>query len=66
MVSELNANTQVLKKTRGSFQLHDGQHRSWSPVFSIDHAQNVANWGRLRRSVGAVPEIWQTLRLGEA
>ena len=29
MVSELNANTQDLKKTQGSFQLHDGQHRSW-------------------------------------
>ena len=29
MVSELNANTQDLKRTRGSVQLHDGQHRSW-------------------------------------
>lgn len=33
MVSELNANTQGLKKTRGLFQLHDSQHRSW-PLFS--------------------------------
>ena len=65
MVSELNANTQVLKKHEALFSCMMGSI-AVAPVFSIDHAQNVANWGRLRRSVGAVPEIWQTLRLGEA
>jgi hypothetical protein len=29
MVSELNANTQDLTKTRSLLQRHDGQHNSW-------------------------------------